>query len=83
MAAKFEFMSRCIKTGSFVSFKFSKLKYKLEIDEENDKYSTSVNRNQNIGVSVDKPFVCDMCDEEFTWKSHLEEHPDKTSYSSH
>ena len=74
MAAKHEFMSQGIKTGSFVSFNISKFQCKIEVDEENDKCSTSVNKNQKICATVDKPFVCDACDKRFTWKNRLERH---------
>ena len=74
MAAKYEFMSQCIKTGSFISFNFTKIKCKIEVNEESNKYSTFVKRNQNIGVTVDKPFVCVMCDKGFTKKCNLKTH---------
>ena len=54
MAAKYEFMSQGIKTGSFVSFNFSKLKCMIDVEDKNDKCSTFVNRNQKISGTVDK-----------------------------
>ena len=77
MAAKYEFMSQRIKTGSFVCFNISKFKCKTEFDgghDQHDKCSTSMNKTQNIGVTVDKPFVCGTCHKGFPWKCRLEIH---------
>ena len=57
MAAKYEFISQSIKTGSFVSLFVSKFKFKMNVVEENDRCPTSVNRKQKSITTVDKPFV--------------------------
>ena len=71
MAAKYEFMSQGIKTGSFVCFNLSKFKCKTEFDEEHDEHD---NRNQKRITTVDRPFVCGACHKEFTQKCTLKTH---------
>ena len=73
MAAKYEWLSESIKTGSFVYFQFSNNKRELEVDDEKDRFSISVSRIQKISA-VYKSFVCDMCDKEFKQKSSLKSH---------
>ena len=57
IAAKHDFMSQSIKTGSFVSFNFSNVKGEVEIDVENDECPTSASRNH----TGDKLYQCEAC----------------------
>ena len=74
MAVKYKFMSRSIKTGSFINVILSNEERELKVDEENDKFLTSVTRNISNNVTVDKPFVCLTCHKRFTQKYHLKTH---------
>ena len=78
MAVKYAFLSQTIKTGCFVYLNFANVKRELEVNQKNE-CSKSVNRKQMIddslgSVTVDKPFLCDMCDKGFTQKSDLNRH---------
>ena len=74
MAAKYEYMSRSIKTGSFIRCNFSNVEAELVINKENDKCSTSVNIRQKINSNLDRSFVCDTCHKGFTQKYNLKKH---------
>ena len=70
VAAKYDFLSEHMKSGSFIYVNFSHVKHEVNIEEENIIYSTSANEENMISVSADKPFRC----EGFTCKSHLKTH---------
>ena len=53
MAVKYEFLSQSIKTGSFIYVNISNRERDLEVDEENEKCLTSVNRNQSNNLCVE------------------------------
>ena len=54
-AAKYDFLSKHMKTGGFTYFNFCNIVCGLSVNEENDTCSTSMSISQQISVTVDKP----------------------------
>ena len=72
VAAKSDFRSKHIKTGSFTYINIPNGKRKLNENEETD--STSVRGEQIVTATVDKPFWCEICHKGFTQKGSLNRH---------
>ena len=74
VAAKYDFLSEHMKSGSFIYVNLSHVKHEVKIKEETHIYPTSTSEENIISVRADKPFRCEICHKGFTRESDLRRH---------
>ena len=74
IAAKSDFLSEHIKSGSFIYVYPLNVKRELNAKEEKDINSASLYGEEIFSVTAYKPFCCEICHKGFTRKPHLKIH---------
>ena len=76
LAAKYDFLSQHIKTGSMLLFNVSKTENDFTKNEncESNACTTTIKTHKVSSFTGHKPYVCDTCHKGFTAKRTLDKH---------